>query len=804
MFRNYLRISFRNVFKQKVYSFINISGLTVGITCCLLIYFYVGFELSYDGFHKKADRIYRLVVDIFPPNDGLVDHYATSGPGVAPVLESDYPEVEKAVRIRSIPDVLLKWGENQFYETFHFADSTFFDVFSFPLLLGDPVKALTDPFSLVLTEEMANKYFGTEDPLGKVVLVQDTVRFKITGVVKNVPANAHFTFDFLASYNTLPRMGRNISTWWSFGGYNYLLLTEGANPTAFSEKIRHVSEKYIPEQEKGSGYRQEYYLQSITAIHLNSERRSEWQANNKLAYIYIFSAIGIFILLIACINFMNLATARSIERSKEVGIRKVVGALRSQIAKQFLGEAIVLALISTVLSVFAMRILVPFFNDLTGKQLTINIANNFPLILIIVLLPIIVGVIAGSYPALFLSAFKPIDTVKGAFKSGTRGINLRKSLVVFQFAISVTLIISTLVIHKQLTYMRNQKLGFSKEQILVLPLHHDAGIRKKYELLKNRFLQNPQIDMCSISSGIPGRRLNNSVFRIEGNRVDSQYGTDAWNDMRFINVDTDFADIYNLEMLSGRFFSQEFETDAQSAFILNEAAVKKFDWGVVDRAIGKKIGFQSSSEGKVIGVVKNFHFKSLQSLIEPLIITSRNFSLNYISIKISGTGIRETLESIENVWNEFVPNRPFSFFFLDDEFDKQYRADEKVAGTFTAFAFIAIFVACLGLFGLASFTTEQRTKEIGIRKVLGASMAGIIKNLSADFIKLIILANLVAWPVSYFLMQKWLQDFAYRIDPNVLSFFFAGFISVAIAILTISYQAIKASLANPIDALRYE
>lgn len=804
MFRNYLKIALRNIFKHKAYSVINITGLSVGITCCLLIFGYVNNETSYDRFHKNADRIYRLIVDIFPPNNGPVDHYATSGPGVAPILESDFPEVERAVRIRTITDALLKKGDKQFYETFHFADSTFFEVFSFPFIAGNPKQALVDPFSVVFTNKMARKYFGDENPVGRFIMVQDTIQFKITGVIEDVPQNSHFTFDFLSSYSTFPKIGRNITSWWSFGGYNYLLLKQDSDAASFAEKIHRVSEKYIPEQEKGSGYRQEYYLQPITDIHLYSDRRAEWQANNKIVYIYIFSAIALFVLLIACINFMNLATARSIERSKEVGIRKVVGAVRSQLAKQFLGEAIVLALMATALAILLMMVTIPIFNDLTGRELTVELADSLFVIPVIFILPIIIGLLAGSYPAFFLSAFKPIETVKGAFKSGIRGVYLRKGLVVAQFTISVMLIISTIVIYNQLNYMRDQDLGFSKEQILVLPLHQDSGIRQKYDVLRNRFLQNPRILASTISSGIPGRQLNNSVFRIEGNMVESQYGTDAWNDMRFINVDSDFAEIFNLELLAGRFFSEEFETDVQSGFILNEAAVKKFDWGTAEQAIGKKIGFQSSSEGEVIGVVKDFHFKSLRSVIEPLVISARTFSLNYISLKLQGRDIRKTIASINSIWNEIVQNRPLTFFFLDDEFDKLYRADEKIAKSFATFALIAIVIACLGLFGLASFTTEQKTKEIGIRKVLGSSTTGIIQNISADFIKLILIANIVAWPVAYLAMQKWLQEFAYRIDPSMLSFLFAGIISVLIALLTISYQTIKASIANPIKALRYE
>ena len=805
MFKNYLKIALRNLLKHKAYSTINISGLAIGITCCLLITMYVQDELSYDRHHEKADRIYRLIVDIFPPNDGPVDHYATSGPGVAPVLEADFPEIERAVRIRKVSDALVTRGQNALYEDFHFADSTFFEVFDCSFLAGDPKTALSDPFAIVLTETMSRKYFGNREILGQSIVVDDTLQFKVTGVIEDIPPNSHFAFDFLSSFPTLQKIGfGGLTSWWSFGGYNYLLLRGGTDVAALGQKIHRISAKYIPQHETGSGYRQEYYLQPITDIHLHSALRNEWQTNNKIAYVYIFTAIALFILLIACINFMNLATARSIDRSKEVGIRKVVGAIRTQLTRQFLSESIILAVISTLAALALVSVLLPYFNDLTAKQLRFALISKPNYILFLLAFTLGVGFLAGSYPALFLSAFRPAETIKGKLRASTKGAFLRKSLVVFQFAISVILIIGTVVVFKQLSFMRNQDLGYNQEQVVVLPLRGDLGARDKYEPLKNILLQNSSILQTSLSSAIPARGVNNSVFRIEGNMVDSPYGTDAWNDMRYMNVDEDFFEIYGLQLASGRFFSREFETDQQSAFILNEAAVKKFDWGTAENAIGKKIGFRSSSEGAVVGIVKNFHFKSLRSEIEPLVLTHRTHRLNYISIKITTDDVRETIATIENAWTSLLPNRPFEFFFLDEEFGKQYRADEKVGQTFGTFSALAIFIACLGLFGLAAYSAEQRTKEIGIRKVLGASVSSIVRILSVDFLTLVLVANLIAWPVAYFVMKRWLQDFAFRTEIGVALFPLAACLALLIAFLTVGYQAIRAAVADPVDTLRYE
>ena len=804
MLRNYLKIAIRNLAKYKAYSFINILGLAVGMTCCLLIAMYIQDELGYDRFFDKSDRIYRLEVDIYPPT-GAMDHYAVAGgSAVGPLVERDYPEIERAIRFRRVTQALIQRGSDQFYETFHFTDSTVFEVFNFTFIAGDPQTALKDLYSLVLTERMSEKYFGDSDPLGKTLTIDDSIQFKITGVIENVPRNSHMSFDFLGSLATLPQLGYPGDSWWRLSYHTYVLLAENTDVAALAGKLHRLSANYIPDQETGSGYRQEHFLQPVTDIHLNSDKRSEWQPNNKMAYIYIFGIIATLTLLIACINFMNLTTARSMERAKEVGIRKVVGARRFQLTRQFLGESMILAGISALLAVGLVELLSPYFNDLTGKQLNFSILNEPFYLLVLILTTFIVGALAGIYPAAFLSSFRPVETIKGKFKAGARGAILRKALVVCQFGISIILIISTAVVYNQLSFMRDKDLGFNKSQIIILPTRSDNDIRQQYDVLKNAFAQNTAVFNTTIASSIPGRAFNNSVFKTEGNNVGSEYGTDNWNDMRFINVREEFKEMYKLELLAGRFFSESHESDIQSGFVLNEAAIKKFGWNSPREAIGKKIGFQSSSEGEVIGVVKNFHFRSLQSRIEPLVMTGRRFSMNYISVQVSAENIRETLTFLEESWNKHIPHRPFLYFFLNDEFDKQYRADQKVGQIFGTFTIMAIVIACLGLFGLAAYAAEQRTKEIGIRKVLGASISGIVRLLSADFLKLVLIANIVAWPVAYLAMDHWLADFAYRISIGWATFLVAGLTALLIAFVTVVYQAVRAAIGNPVAALRYE
>ncbi len=803
MLANYLRIAIRNLLKNKSFSLINILGLTLGITCCVLITLYVRHEAQYDTFHKDADRIYRLRVDCFPPN-GPVETYATAGYAQLPTLLNDYPEVEQGVRLKSVNSLLLKTRQGRSYETCFFADSTFFEVFNFPLLAGDPKTALTEPFSMVLPEATALQYFGSTDILGETLLIDDSLGFKITGIMADIPSNSHIQFRFLSSFNTLQPLGIRTSSWWSFGVWSYFRLRPDADREALAEKVHRMSANYIGQQETGSGYRMEHYLQPLRDIHLHSNLRNEIQANNRYIYVYIFGIIAAIILLIACINFMNLATSRSLERAREVGLRKVIGAGRVQLAIQFLGESLILASVAAVLALGLVEVLLPHFNNLTARNLEFDIFENGSFVLVLSFITVLVGLLAGSYPAVFLSSFRPVETLKGKFRSNLRGALFRKILVITQFAIASSLIIGTIVVYKQLSFMRSQDLGFNIDQILILPTRREAVINKQYEALKDRLLQEPSVSNVCIASGIPGRTVTNSVFRIEGNNVDSPYGTDGWNDMRYLNVDADFFNMYELEVVAGRFFPEDILSSEKSAFVLNEAAVEKFGWGSPEAAIGKRMGFASSNEGEVIGVVRDFHFRSLQTRIEPLVLTSSRSRRQFISVQLSASGIQETLSTVQSIWGELIPNRPFEYFFLDTEFNQQYRNDETIGKTFGLFTILAIFIASLGLFGLAAYTSEQRTREIGIRKTLGASISSIVNLLSVDFLKLVLIANLIAWPLSYVTMHYWLNDFAYKTDINAWIFILASGIAVAISFFTVAYQALRAANGNLIDALKYE
>lgn len=806
MFGNYLKMAVRNLLKHKGYSTINIAGLAVGMTCCILIGLFIRHELSYDRFHSKADRIYRLVVDVFPPT-GKVDNYATSGPGIAPILERDFPEIEHAVRLRPVEDYLVSHGADKFYETFVYADFALFQVFDFQLLAGDKQTVLYDPYSLVLTEETAAKYFGKTDPLGQTLVVDDTLSFKVTGILADPPSNSHFDFDILASMRTLEERNHWMrTTWWSFGGYTYLLLSETTDVTVLGQKLHRISAQYIPQQETGSGYHQECYLQPLTDIHLHSDRRNEWQANSDIKYVTIFSIIAGFILLIACVNFMNLATARSLERTKEIGIRKVVGALRTQLAGQFLGEAVLMAAMAGAISVALATWLLPGFGVLAGRELTFRFFEQPRYLALLTSFSLIVGLIAGSYPAVLLSSFRPVQTIKGKFRATGSGASLRRGLVVFQFAISVTLLIATGVVYKQLNYMRTYDLGYDTEQIVVLEGRGDRQLEQKYNSMKNSLRAIPGVGNTTLSSSVPGCQFDNSVFRIEGNMVDSPYGKDAWNDMRYVIIDPDFIELFDLEMAAGRPISRQFESDKNSAFLLNGSAVRRLDWGKPEDAIGKKIGFSSSAEGQVVGVVKDFHFKSLRSEIEPLILTPRQTHprMAYISVKLGGGNIPEAMAAIEATWRKHSPGRPFHYFFLDQAFDQQYRSDEQVGRTFGVFTVVAILIACLGLFGLAAYSAQQRTREIGIRKVLGASVANIVTVLSVDFLKLVVLASVVALPVAWLAMRRWLENFAFRTKIGVELFIAAVVLALLIAFVTVAFQAVRAAFVDPVRTLRYE
>ena len=796
MLTNYLRIAFVNLRKHKAFSFINIFGLSIGIACCILITAYVFHELSYDKFHDKADRIYRLRCDLKISGDHLI--LPKSSPPMANYLVTNYPEVLNAVRIRSLGRMPVQYRDNLHYENrLFFADHSIFEVFTFPMIKGDPQTVLKTAYSVVITERMTKKYFGEEDPIGKVLKINNQYDFTVTGIVNNVPKNSHFAFDMLCSFETYAQENkRDMQNWLSINNYTYILLQEGYDYKQLEQKFpemidKNTGLKYI----KGE---MAVFLQPLTSIHLHSNLMQEVSGNSNIAYVYIFSAIALFILAIACINFMNLSTARSANRAKEVSLRKVLGADRGRIIRQFLSESIFFSLISLALALLLVDLALPLFRSLSGIDLSINYINNPWLIPGLIGLAVLVGLVAGSYPAFFLSAFQPARVMKGLFEKGTAGSRFRSVLVIVQFSISIILIVGTIIVFNQLQYLKNTRLGFHKEQVVVIPISDESTL-ESLRPLKEEIRNYSRVLSIAASSHVPGQTTYVNPFIPEGFTLDQmQY-------MGELYVDHDFVPTMGIEIAAGRNFSADLQTDKSESCIINETAAKKFGW---DNPIGKTIRKQTTSKELrkriVVGVVKDFHMESLHKQISPLIIVYTTHIFNSVSVRISAENMPETIAFLRDKIGYWDPYRPFEYYFLDDSFDAQYRAEERLSSIFSYFSVLAIFIACLGLFGLASFTAEQRTKEIGIRKVLGASIPGIFVLLSKELTKWVLLANTIAWPIAYYLLKRWLQGFAYKTSVTLVTFVLAAAISFVIALATISYQALKAATANPADSLRYE
>ena len=798
MLKNYLRVAWANLRKHKAFSFINILGLSIGLTCSILILIYVFHELSYDRFHDNSDRIFRLRIELKIAGDHL--DIPKSSPPMAEYLVRNYPEVQNAVRLRSLGRLPVRYKDNLHYEDhLFFADNSIFEIFTFPMLKGDPRTALKTAYSAVLTEDMAKKYFGEDDPLGKVLNINNQFDFTITGVVKNIPRNSHFIFDMLCSFETYAQENkRDMQNWISINNYTYLLLQKGYD-------YKQLEKKFPEMIEKNAGVLLRYVkgemavsLQPLTSIHLHSNLMQELSGNSSITYVYIFIVIAVFILAIACINFMNLSTARSANRAQEVGMRKVLGAGRGQIIRQLLGESIFFSLISLIVALLLVELVLPFFRAVSGVDLSIHYAKNPWIILGLIGLALLTGLGAGSYPAFFLSAFQPVRVLKGVFKTGPGSSRFRSVLVIAQFAISIALVVGTFVVSSQLHFMKNKRLGFEKEQVVVIPISDESTL-ESLEPLKEELKSRRGILGVAASSHVPGQTTYFNPFIPEGFTLDQmQY-------MGELYIDHDFIPTMGIEMIAGRNFSQDFRTDQNQAVIINETAAKKFGW---DDPVGKKIQ-ELSMSGKmkaltVIGVVKDFHLESLHKQIAPLFIGYTTHVFNSLSVRISPEDIPETISFLRDKMKHFDPHRPFEYTFLNDSFDSQYRAEERLGKIFSSFSALAIFIACLGLFGLASFTAEQRTKEIGIRRVLGASVPGIVVMLSKEFMKWVIIANVIAWPIAYFSLNKWLQGFAYRTNVAFISFIIASALSLAIALLTVSYQAVRAATANPAESLRYE
>jgi len=807
MLKNYFVIALRNIRRNKVYSFLNMGGLAVGMASFILISLFIRYQLSFDRYHENAGRIYRVATE--SQLHGTIT--ALTANPMAPELVREFPEIIHAVRIDHVNQKVLIRNELKYFkeELFCLSDPYVFKVFSFPLIKGNPDSALKEKYSVIISEAIATKYFGDDDPVGKILNFENKLDFQVTGVMKNIPLNSHFRCDFIASFACADEV------FWK--GYSedktqkslhtYILLREGASASELEKKLpafvsrflAPVLEEYAPMKDKIPGglenIKFKLFLQPLTRIHLHSNLFAELSPNYDIRYIYIFSAIGIFILLIACINFMNLSTAYSSKRSKEVGLRKVLGAQRTQLIKQFIAESLLMSFISLFLALIMVEFLLPVFNSFMGGNLGSSSTKSWSVFWGLIVLTVLVGVASGSYPAFFVSAFQPVKVLRGTFRLGTKS-HFRSILVVTQFMITVGLIFSTIVITSQLNYIRNRRLGFRKEHVIVLPLESEAEIRN-YLSFKSELLKFPDIEEVTGASNIFSRIYSSSPFWLEGAHENES------RRVQKLYVDYDFIKTFGIEIVEGRVFSKRIASDRSKAFIINESAAQAFGWA---SPLGKQIAWARSrnEKGAVIGVIKDFHFRSLHQSIEPLILLVRGSFFRNMFIKINSENIPKSLASIKNKWEEFFPARPFEYFFLDDDINKMYASEMKMSQMFRCTALLAIFIACLGLFGLISYTTEQRTREIGVRKVLGASVPSIVLLLSSEFLKLVIIANILTWPLAYYVMNRWLQNFAYRINVGFVFFILTGVLAFTIAIITVSFQSMRSALANPVDSLRYE
>lgn len=782
MFQNYLKVAFRKMMRQKIFSLINIAGLAIGMAICILIFLWVQDELNYDRFHENANNIYRIVMN--DQNYGV--RWPVVSIPVGPALEQDFPEVLDSVRISDFKGLITN-EDKKFDEIGAYVDPAFLRIFSFPLERGNSETALSSPQSIVISQELAKKFFGHEDPMGKNLKLNQGLDLMVTGVIQNMPENSYFDLDFLAPFEIFEQRDRDPANWGRFQLYTYILLQDNANLEMLGEKVSGI----LQQHDVRPGPKLE--LEALTRIHLYAA-----DGGGDIRYIYIFSIIASFILAIACINFINLTTARSSTRAVEIGMRKVTGARRIDLVKQFFGESVLITLIALVFAITLVFLLLPALNNLAEKQLTLNPHGNWIIILGFVGIVLFAGFLAGSYPALFLSALKPVNILRGSLiptRGGAKKALFRKVLVIFQFAISIFLIISTAIIYKQLHFIQNINLGYQKDHIITVPLRGNAS--QQYEAFKNELLRDSRITHATATSEVP----------VLIGKIHIGYdweGKDPEKESRMyeVLVDHDFIKTLDMTIIQGRDFSKEYITDTSEAFILNEAAVKYMD---IYSPAGKDFSF-GDRKGTIVGIVKDFHFRPLHEEIEPLVMFCMPGNFNYLCVRLQPdvSGIPGTIRHIESVWNKIAPHFPFQYSFMDARFARLYRSEQKTGRIFGHFTFLAIFLSCLGLFGLAAQIAEQRTKEIGIRKVMGATVAGITLLLTRDFMKWIIVANVIAWPTAYLVMNRWLQNYAYRTSLGVGILILATFIALFIAFLTVSFQTIRAAVVDPVESLRYE
>ncbi len=793
MLNNYTKIATRNLKKSKGYSFINISGLAIGMACCLLIVLYIQDELSYDTFHLNADRIFRIVAS--SSEDGIPTN-ANGIFGTGPALKKDFPEVQDYVRIRRMGQGTKRYvgyGDRKFYEEwFFFADPNIFTMFTFPLIRGDAEKALTEPNAIVITETMAKKYFDNEDPMGKTLKTDpynsgEMMLFQVTGIAKDVPQNSHFHFDFLATYSN---QKEDLTSFNGFmQNFTYILLDDASSANVLESKLLDFLKRHWREDPYYTNH-----LQPLKDIRLDSHLRSEIEPNGNIAYIYVFSIVAVFVLTIACINFINLSTARSAKRAKEVGLRKVVGAQRKQLMVQFLDESILVSFLGGVCAIVLVALLLPVFNSISDKTVTLHFLLRLTPLAALLGIVVIVGFISGSYVSFVLSSFAPVQTIKGVSSAGGGKRRLREGLVIFQFVLSIIMIICTLTAQKQIRFITSRSTGYHRDEILVIPLNKD--VRAGYMAVRNELLKSPTIHNTTTSSYVPTRGSFHNGVTFEGR--------DEVLTQVLYFIDKEFVDTYGIQILEGQDIISETIDPSHSEFLISELTVTEAGYDSPLDALGKQVRYRNV-QGVINGVVSNINLYSFHK--EPwamvFFVTPIEYH-NYLSIRLDANRYGEAMAHIQNVWKRLIPDYPLVYFFLDASFEKMHRADARLGVIFRYFGLMAVIVACMGLFGLASFSAEQKTKEIGIRKVLGAPIISVYLLLAKSFMKWVLLANIIAWPLAYLVMKQWLDNFVYRTRLDLWIFMASGLASFTVALLTVSWQSIKAAVTRPTESLKYE
>ena len=790
LFCNYLKVALRNLLRKKGFSLINIAGLTVGIAVCFLIFLWVKDELSYDLFHQKSDRTYRLLWDArYGDNEWTIP----LGPvPAAEVMRSNFPQVENVVRMVPTSQT-LRQGEGYVIEPrFFYTENSFFDVFTVSLISGNAETALNDPSSVVLTEESAARFFPQEPAVGQTLELNDGRQLKVTAVVAGFPSQSHFHFDFLTPLKDLPIIEQRANHWGSATVYTYFTLKEEADASDFSASLdTYVQTTVMADVEPGSGNYSRFLLQPLSDIYLKSHLQYEIGATGNIVYVYLFTGIALFILILACINFVNLSTARSVNRAREVGLRKVFGSYRTQLIRQFFTESVLYVLAAVLLAVGLVEILLPQFNVFVNKNLATDYLGSESTLVLLLSITGVVAFLAGLYPALVLSTFRPVRALRGRNISVSKRNWLRNGLVILQFCISISLIIGTFTVRNQIQYMQSKRLGFDKEHVLVVQNARTLGNR--YTAFRERLRSLPDVASASATQSLPGSSFDSMIF------VPEQPANYDHSSLTYAMIDEHYVDVLDLQIVDGRNFSAKFSTDS-TAFLINETAAERLGWA---EPVGRQITMANIT-GSVVGVIEDFHFQSLHHEVKPAIFPFIRWGPFFIAVRMRSGNISQSIETVRNLWQEFAPQQPFRYSFLEADYGQLYASEKDIAKIFGVFSTVAIFIACLGLFGLAAFTASQRTKEVGIRKVLGASVAGIALLHSRDFLKLVVLANIAAWPIAWVAMNGWLENFAYRTTISWWTFLAAAGAALLIALLTVSSHAIKAAMANPARSLRYE